>query len=170
MKILIPIMLLFCISCITNKKTIQPSGENQSGFEPVFASGPPVLVYKTKADYNNLVPVILSDDKSQIVSYPHQNDIKMGNGYQMPVILHDNYLLDNRGIGANVAFIKLTYQEYANLDKIPSISELYNLIVDKDPLIELCDCGIKTAFTDQPKQLNELIDNNKLRTVCKIIK
>ena len=33
--------------------------------------GPQTIVYKTKKDYYNLVPVLLSDDKTEIISYPH---------------------------------------------------------------------------------------------------
>jgi len=79
-------------------------------------------------------------------------------------------LLDNRGIGKNVAFLKWTYQEYAQLTAVPSLQELYNMILDKDPLTELCDCGNKKSFSDAPTQLNQLIDSKKLRTVCKTIK
>lgn len=79
-------------------------------------------------------------------------------------------MLDNREIGENVAFLNMTYEEYAKLKEVPTLKELYGLIIDKDPLIELCNCGVKTVFTDQVKQLNELIDNKKLRTICKIIK
>jgi hypothetical protein len=64
----------------------------------------------------------------------------------------------------------MTYKEYANLDNPPSLQEMFKMIIDKDPLTELCDCGNKTAFTDIEKQLNQLITNNKLRTTCKTIK
>jgi hypothetical protein len=170
MKAFIPILLLFCISCISTKKVIQTADLKQQELVPVFVPGPPVLVYKTKTNYNNFVPVILSDDKSEIVSYPHPSDIKTEDGYQTPVILHKGYLLDNRGIGKNVAFLNITYEDYAKLREVPTLKELYGLIIDKDPLIELCNCGVKTAFTNQTKQLNELIDSNKLRIICKIVK
>ena len=170
MKIIISIILLSFIGCKTNNKVMQTSNETKSEFVPVFSSGPPVLVYKTKANYNNLVPVILSDDKTEIVSYPHPNDLIKGSGFPLPFILNDGYLLDNRGIGKNVAFLKLTYEEYTKLENVPSIKELYDNILDKDPLTELCDCGVKTAFSDDTKQLNKLIDNRKIRTTCKTIK
>ena len=149
---------------------MQTAPEPKIEFAPVFAAGPPVLVYKTKADYNNLVPVILSDDKSEIVSYPHPSDIFVDGKLTLPLVLNNGYLLDQRGIGKNVAFLKLSYEEYSKLDSLPPLKELYNLIIDKDPLSELCNCGIKTAFTDEVTQLNELIDQNKLRTLCKVIK
>jgi hypothetical protein len=78
--------------------------------------------------------------------------------------------LDTKGIGKNVAFLKLTYEEYSKLDNVPTLVELYNMIIDKDPLTEMCDCGNKKAFTDIVNQLNYLIDNKKLRTVSKVVK
>ncbi|MBS1536485.1 MAG: hypothetical protein JST20_01900 [Bacteroidetes bacterium] len=105
-----------------------------------------------------------------MVSYPHPKDIALGSGFPFPTLLHEGYLLDNRGIGKNVAFLKWTYEEYSQLTAVPSLDELYGMILDKDPLVELCDCGNKTAFDDAPKQLNQLIDIKKLRKVCKTIK
>jgi hypothetical protein len=170
MRVIISILFLALCGCKTNSKMIQPASEKQNEFVPVFASGPPILVYKTKSNYNNLVPVILSDDKSKIVSYPHPKDLKIGDRYLLPYLLKNGYMLDNRGIGKNVAFLKLNYEEYARLENAPSLEELYKLIVDKDPLTELCNCGIKTAFTDPVLQINEIIVNNRLRTICKVIK
>lgn len=157
--------MLFSIACTAGKKAKQD--KVKKSIDSNFVSEPPVLVYKTKANYNNLVPVLLSDDKKVIVSYPHPNDIKTGSGYSLPVLLHDGYLLDNRGIGKNVAFLKMTYEEYGKLEKPLSVNELYNLILDKDPLVELCNCGVKSSYKNLTKQMNELIDSKKLGTTCK---
>lgn len=154
------IILTFFIAC---------KGQNRAPFKPDFITAPPTVVYKTKANYNNLVPVLLSDDKKQIISYPHPTDIKIGDKFASPTILSNGYLLDNRGIGKNVAFLKLTYEQYSKLENAPALSELYELIIDKDPLNELCDCGNKKAFTDQTKQLNKLIKTGKLRSTCRTI-
>jgi hypothetical protein len=139
-------------------------------FVPQYKSGLHALIYKTKNDYSNLVPVLLSAAKTEIVSYPHPNDLKLGSRYPLPIFLNNGYLLDNRGIGKNVAFLKLTYQEYSELQNPPTLTELYNYIIDKEPLTELCDCGNKSKFTDIEKQLNNLIDKKILRTTCKTIK
>jgi len=129
-----------------------------------------VVIYKTTKDYSKNVPVILSDDKTQIVSYPHPKDLIIGNNFAYPSKLHKGYLLDNRGIGKNVAFLKLTYEEYSKLQIVPALNELFKNIIDKDPLIELWDCGIKASFSDLEVQLNELIDNNLLVEKCRRIK
>jgi hypothetical protein len=132
------------------------------------AALPHVLVYKTKANYRNLVPVELSADKNEVVSYPAPTDIKTGSGFPLPVSLHKGYLLDKRGVGTNSAFLKLTYQEYSRLKTVPSPDELLKLVVDKDPITELCDCGTRGKYTTA--QLNELIDKKQLKKKCKVIK
>ncbi len=170
MKLILAIILLFTLSCNSNSKVSQAPTVSETEFIPVFASGPPVLIYKTKANFDSLVPVILSDDKSEIVSYPHPDDLKSGNIFLFPSLLSGGYLLDNRGIGINVAFLKFTYEEYSKLENIPSLKELYSSIIEKDPLIELCNCGIKSAFTDVNSQVNSLIESKKLRTSCKVLK
>ena len=169
MRVFIPILLIVCIGCIATKKVTQTSDTKQPESVSVLGAEKPILVYKTKANYNNLVPVILSDDKSEIISYPHPDDIKTGYKYSVPVILHNGYLLDQRGIGKNVAFLNMTYEEYAKLKEIPIIEDMYHLIVDKDPLTELCNCASKKSFSDPVNQLNKLIDSNNLRIKCKII-
>lgn len=170
MRVVTLFMFIAFVGCKSSNKMTQTSNDEGTKFVPQYTPGPQALIYKTNEDYNNLVPVILSDDKTEIVSYPHPSDLKVGSGYPLPTFLNNGYLLDNRGIGKNVAFLKLTYKEYLELKEVPTLKELYSYIIDKDPLKELCDCGNKAAFTDIEKQLNSIIDNNKLRTTCKTIK
>lgn len=144
-------------------------GQNKITFKPDFDTPPPTMVYKTKADYSQLVPVILSDDKSEIIAYPHPSDLKSEGGFLTPTALNGGYLLDNKGINSNVAFLKLTYAEYAALSEAPMLKDMYAMIVDKDPLSELCNCGNKKAFTNPQEQLNKMINGKQLRTICKVI-
>ncbi|MCD6062523.1 MAG: hypothetical protein K0R82_434 [Flavipsychrobacter sp.] len=134
------------------------------------AAQPAVVVYKTKANYNNLVPVILSDDKSGIVSYPAPADLRTSTGYATPTVLHNGYLLDNRGVGKNTGFLKLTYEEYAAMESAPSLAEMYAMIVDKDPLTELYDCGSNASYKNKESELNAMIDGKELKKKCKKIK
>jgi hypothetical protein len=134
------------------------------------AAQPAVVIYKTKADYSKLVPVTLSDDRSQIVSYPHPSDVKIGERYAYPTALNKGYLLDNRGIGKTVAFLKLTYAEYAALPEAPSLADMDKMIVDKDPLTELYDCGSSSKYTNIEKELNAIIGKGQLSEQCKQIK
>ena len=161
MKLTILIIASLLFTCKTKNKTI---------FKPDYSLGPPAIVYKTKADYSKNIPVILSANKSEIVSYPHPTDIKSGDFFQYPTLLKDSYLLDNRGINENVAFLKLTYEEYSKLPEAPTLKELYALIIDKDPIVEICDCGNKNSFSNINDQLNNLIKNKKLLTECKNLK
>jgi len=131
---------------------------------------PHLQVYKTRADYRNLVPVILSDDKSKIVSYPAPQDIKAGGTQLLPAALHKGYLLDNRGIGTNTAFINMTWEKYAALSAAPSADELFSMIKDKNPIITLCDCGKKSAFKHPAVEMNRLIDSKQLLKHCTVIK
>jgi len=128
---------------------------------------PHVIVYKTRANYNDLVPVTLSKDKKTISSYPGPDDIKTGSGYSLPVLLHKGYLLDRRGVGINTAFVKLTYVQYGNLQAVPSTADLYNMIADKDPMTELYDCGVRSEGKNSVAQLNDLIDKKQLKKKCK---
>jgi hypothetical protein len=132
------------------------------------APGPHVIVYKTKKDYHNLVPVILSDDKKTIVSYPDPADVQLAS--VQPVALHKGYWLDKKGIGKNVAFLKWTYAQYAKLKKVPSAQELYNNITDKDPLTEYYDCGTRGQYKNTKAAMNALIDKKQLGKSCKDIK
>jgi len=167
LKVLIIFSVIF-VSCKSSVKI--PSKKNEILFGDSAVSSLPILIYKTKRDYNNLVPILLNDDKTQIVSYPDPKDIKVGSDFFLPTSLQKGYLLDNKGIGLNVAFLKYTYEEYSNLKTLPTLQELYNNIKDKNPLIELCDCGNKSKYVDLEKQLNEYIDKDFIRIKCKVLK
>jgi hypothetical protein len=168
-RIIFLLLIVMVMGCKSGSRVSSNDSGEVEDFIPQYIPGPRALVYKTKADYSNLVPVILSDDKTQIVSYPHPGDVRAGEKFLTPTRLNRDYFLDNRGIGRNVAFLKLTYEEYAELKSVPQLSELYELIVDNDPLTEFCDCGNKAAFSDIIEQLNTLIEVNRLRTTCKAI-
>lgn len=139
----------------------------------------PTIVYKTRTNYDTLVPVILSEDRSEIVSYPHPRDLIMPPSgenptlkkqYATPVRLEDGYLLDNRGVGIYTAYLNMSYREYSTLSQPPSLEELNQRILDRDPMTELCDCGDRLAFKDIERQINKLIVMKKLRKDCRVLK
>jgi hypothetical protein len=168
MKILASFFLLSLgvAGCQSNGRTVRVETEKPKEIAPQLKASRPVLIYKTKADYDPLVPVTLSGDKSQIVSYPHPADVKTGGEFPLPTRLNNGYLLDNRGVGKNVAFLKLSYEEYSNLKAVPSLKDLYDLIIDKEPLVELWDCGAVGAGGEVAVKINEIIGQGKLQTVC----
>jgi hypothetical protein len=131
---------------------------------------PHILVYKAKKQYRSLVPVQLSGDGKTVVSYPDPVDVKTGSGYPLPVLLHKGYWLDKFGVGLNTAFIKMTYEQYSKLKTVPTPDELFNMIVDKAPVTELCDCGSRQDRKYTVKYLNGLIDGRRLRKECKVIR
>jgi len=133
-------------------------------------TGPAVLVYSTTTDHDDHVPVMLSDDGKTIVSYPDPADLRTSNGPPKPTDLGNGYRLDNRGIGANVAFLSMGYAEYAALEKAPSIGELMALIVDRDPLKELYHCGPSAKYTDAVAELKKIVEAGELGSRCKKLK
>jgi len=161
----IAVLFLFLLSCSNSCKvnhSNKPGEQNELTGKNEMA-GPPVIVYKTNADYYDKVPVTLSDDKSEIVSYPGIKDIYYKGELAYPTKLNDGYLLDNRGIGPNSAFLKITYEEYGKLDSTPSKGELFGLILDDDPFDKMYNCGSKYKYKDIVAELNIMIDEKKLK-------
>ena len=54
-----------------NIETTQTTVEN-----PIAMAMPRIIIYKTTADFSNLVPIAMDDSKTQIVSYPDPADVK----------------------------------------------------------------------------------------------
>ena len=125
--------------------------------------GPACIVYKTRADYSQNVPVILSEDKSSIMSFPDIRDLYYKGQFACPDPLSGGYLLDNRGIGPGVAFLTFTYEEYSRFGKTPPAVDLFGRILDKDPLLEMYQCGKKTQYSRPVEALNEIITKGGLK-------
>ncbi len=127
-----------------------------------FTTPPFVIIYKTKKDYYDNVPVTLNDEKTAIVSYPSVKDIFFNGKLALPEKLHDKYLLDKRGINRNVAFLNITYEDYSKLSSIPSLNEMMQMIIDKDPLIEMYNCGSRYQYKFPVIDLNRVIDRKQV--------
>jgi hypothetical protein len=153
LSLLVAALYLLCTAC---SKQVTPVKSAAA------IPGPACIVYKTRADYNRLVPVILSADKSKIISFPDIRDIYFNGHYACPTDLANGYLLDNRGIGPGVAFLKLTYDEYSRLAATPKAGELFKMILDKDPLTEMYECGIRSQYEDPVEAMNRLIRSGEL--------
>jgi hypothetical protein len=130
----------------------------------------PLLVYKTKADYSQKVPVIMDESKTTIVSYPDPHDLRNADGFLTPIALKEGYWLDRKGINGNVAFLNMTYEAYAALNQAPSLEELEKLVLDPNPLTELCNCGSQVAKEEAVKELNKMIRKGTLHKECKTLK
>lgn len=158
--LLITAITLF--SCSSKSVPEGSSNMNEKASGVVTMAAPPCIIYKTKGDFDKNVPVILSSDKSKVISYPDVRDIYYKGEFAYPSKLSKGYLLDNRGISPDVAFLKYTYEEYSKLEKTPTAAELYNNILNRDPLAEMYDCGSRAAFADPVKELNALIESGSL--------
>jgi len=170
--LLLPI-LIFGIVLVSCSKKSQPvvAEKNEAKVSPKGTSMalPPCIIYKTKADYRTNVPVSLSDDKTRITSYPDVSDIRKQANSVNPQELSGGYLLDNRGIGPDVAFLSITYQDYIKQAKTPSADDLFRQLLDQDPLLEMYQCGNRHQYKDIIRELNDKIDSGFLSD-CKKIK
>lgn len=162
---------VFTGSCSSSKKTDKTSKEKKEmpATGSVAVTGPPVIIYKTKADYYDKVPVTLSDDKTKVISYPDARDLFRGDKLALPTKLHKGYLLDNRGIDKNVAFLNISYEKFTKMQRVFTAGQLYDMILDKDPLTEMYNCGKKSKFKDEVAELNDMIDKGSFEG-CKKLK
>jgi len=154
-------MIVTMVQSCNNQQQSESSATTESRIEGQVA-GPPVIIYKTKADYFDKVPVILSSDKEELTGFPGVRDIISSDDYTYPTILEGGFLLDNRGINENVAFLRLTYEEYSQLDKTPSKEELMEMILEADPLLEMYHCGSRFSYGNIVEELNTRIVTGEL--------
>ena len=139
--ILFLFLAMALISCKTSGTTTGPAEGQSFNSQPKMtgtaAALPPIIIYKTTGNYDNLVPVTMDETKTRITSYPAPGDLYYKGSLAIPQKLMDGYLLDRRGISANTVFTDYTYQEYAAMDKAPTINELMAHIKHKEPFTEL---------------------------------
>ncbi|MCB2220161.1 MAG: hypothetical protein KQI35_07170 [Bacteroidetes bacterium] len=149
------------INCSGTKKSNQSEGSQMMGSNSIGQPGPPLIIYRTNGDYFFNVPVILNEDHTAVVSYPDPRDLVIGGNYTYPTHLSNDFLLDNRGINENVAFLKLTYDEYSKLSSAPNSAELMEMVVEAEPLTEMYQCGNRSNVDDPQSYLNAKIENNE---------
>lgn len=158
-----------CSSVKNNKITAEAKKADTEKVILNFKEGPQAIIYKTKQNFDKNVPVTLSDDKTKIVAYPHPKDVIIQGELAYPTKLSNGYLLDNKGITEHTAFLKFSYQEYSQLEKAPSLDELFASIIEKEPFLELYNCGNRFTFKNGISDINKLIENNGLKE-CKCFK
>ncbi|MDD3280408.1 MAG: hypothetical protein PHC83_02430 [Bacteroidales bacterium] len=151
--------IIFCVFCIFI--------ETSFGQQPISTSNnanqmgvPPVIIYKTKKNYTKNVAVIMSEDKTQILSYPDPSDVFKNGNYCYPTPLKRKFLLDNRGINKNVVFLSMTYEEYAKLKSPPSLEDMEKMILNKNPIKKMYQCGNRFQYQNIVAELNLLIKKN----------
>jgi hypothetical protein len=168
-KLFLPVLLFPSIIMVSCSKPVSSTTSVKDNKPPAkMAALSPCIIYKTKADYRMNVPVTLSEDKTRIVSYPDILDIRNQGGSVYPTELVNGFLLDNRGIGPNVAFLSYTYDDYSRLTRTPSMVELMNHIIDKDPVTEMYRCGTRNNTADWVSQLKHAIETGKMAGFVRI--
>ncbi len=147
------------------QNTVTPVTSHKPVKLTTVAAAPPTIVYKVAKKYLDKVPITLNEDKTGIVSYPAPGDI---NESQLPTPLKHGWYLDNRGIGPNTVFISLTYKEYAQLKSAPDAEQFSKLIMGKNPIKAMYNCGSRFKFKNITEELNTIIDNKFIN--CKKLK
>lgn len=175
MRVLLNLFVIISISaifqfCATTERAANTAENQTPRAERVGsnATTPPTIVYRTRSDYSNQVAVTLNEDRTKIISYPHPKDLYLNGKLAKPTSLGNGYLLDNQGINTQVAFISFTFEQYANLDTPPTLDELWEKLVDKDPLLMLCNCGSRYQYQSIEKDLKALVKQD-LKSCEKII-
>ena len=162
------LLLLFILTDCSRPASTSGAGSNKKSGQ-VSIPSPPCIIYKTRGEYSNNVPVILSEDKTKIISYPAVKDVYFNGELAYPTPLNDGFLLDNRGIGPDAAFLDITYEQFSHMEKTPSADELFKRIIDKDPFIIMYQCGERKQYKEIESELNEMIMSGKF-TSCKKLK
>lgn len=162
-----------CCSTRCSRKTEKTSAENKRAMLPQkiaeetprnselkanknpYSMLPPIVIYKTRADYRHLVPIQISET-GEVLSFPSASDLGTLNHYAYPVELADGYLWDQRGVGLRSVFLDLTYEEYAALER-PSTDMLLRHIRDKKPFTFLAVCDRSHLQDETAEGLNRYI-------------
>lgn len=153
------LITLIVISAFSSCKATKTPADTTTGeFLTAWMPSAPAVIYKTRGDYLNMVPVIMNEARTRIVSYPDPSDLRQGDQLMKPVKLRKGFMLDNRGINENVAFLNMSYEEYSKLETPPNIYEMSLMILDKEPLTELYYCGLRSDYKNLIYELNVLID------------
>lgn len=160
---------MLLVSCRSSQDVSESSGTLQpalnhdavtavgGGTKSPVAMVAPVVIYKTRGNYNNLVPVRLDNSGSRIVSYPAPSDLIRNGKYATPVELADGYLWDRRGVSANSVFTDYTYDVYASMPSAPSVDEILKHVKYRKPFEEMYI--VEGMRNPSVEQLNELINN-----------
>lgn len=141
-------------SCASNKK----APENNSTMHSSVQAKAPQIIYKTNKDYSRNVPIFMNKEKTKITGFPAPSDLIVNGELQTPLKLDNNFLYDRRGVSLNTVYIKMTFEDYSKLEKAPSNLDLMNMIIEKNPMVELYSCPQLKPGEDVEK-LNKLVNS-----------
>lgn len=161
------VMMLLVCGCVSHHDVVKSE-------EPAVVSGvsgghpqqalPPVVIYKTRGNYNDFVPVNLAPNGNALLSYPGVHDVFYQGILAKPTPLESGFLLDNRGIDTNSVFLDYTYEVYSALPQTPLQEEIMQHIMIRDGIEALysCRCARDTAL------LNEMIRRKDFHSCVKL--
>jgi hypothetical protein len=127
---------------------------------------PNVIVYQLNGEWQNLVPVTLSKDKSTIVAYPSSIDLER---MPTPIQLKHNWWLDMRGISKNTAFLNVSIEEYKTWKETPPLSELMSKVKVLKPFKRIYNCGNFQINEESLVTLNKQLRKNSIKK-CSCLK
>lgn len=137
--------------------------ETTTDLSHVDFSGPPTIIYKMKNDYSKLVPVVLNEDKTAIISYPAPKDLLDHQGHlRYPTQQERGYYLDELGVGVNTAYISISMDKYCHMIAVPSLDSLFSLVIDDDPFMKMYNLGNRKQYLDT-QRVAELISSGKYK-------
>lgn len=122
------------------------------------------VIYKTKKEYSNLVPIQLSEDKQTIISYPAREDL-VQYGSKNAMQLKNGYLLDLVGVSKNTVFTAFTLDEYQKMHT-PSLEDFKINIIDRDPFSEMYMCTQNYTVAE----LEKMIQDSSFISLCTKVK
>lgn len=144
-------------SCSTKKEAVKSSSKAIT--QTQFQAQAPQIIYKTKANYSQLVPIQMNAEKTKIVGFPAPSDLKSNGELQIPIALDDGYFYDRRGLSKNSVFLNNSYAEYAAFSKTPSLAELKAWVLDEDPFLEIYSCPQLKQGSDL-ESMNALVQSD----------
>jgi hypothetical protein len=77
--------MLILVSCNSGSNEQKSSSEQQN--QVVSVPGPVAIIYKTTANFNNMVPIIMNAEKTEIASFPAPGDLKYKGKIALPTVL-----------------------------------------------------------------------------------
>lgn len=131
-----------------------------------FVPGPNVIVYQLNGNWENLVPVTLSEDKTKIVSNPGITDLQK---MKTPISLKYGWRLDTRGISSNTAFLSVTIDEYLSWKEVPAVEELMKKIKVIKPFKRIMNCGNFIINDENIKQFKSELRKKSIKK-CTCVK
>ncbi len=149
------------ICCLTQQPAIKIE-KNSFAFVPA----PNVIVYQLNGNWENLVPITLSKDKTKIVAYPGPADLQK---MKPPISLKYGWWLDTRGISQNTAFLSVTIDEYINWREVPSVDELMKKVKVIKPFKRIMNCGNIIVNAENVEKLKSQLRKKSIKK-CSCVK